>query len=173
MSKHYSSEREYLASLTPPLAKENSRGRFSKEAKAAIVEARANGVTFGSEDDSLGNPLPPAAKAAGGPSPSAVREWAKENGYQVPSRGRLPSDIIAAYTGNPLTPKVDPGQLARPVPVQKRLRKAITLYGLTEEGYKVGYSTCRRCVQSVVYCDCKGGVKPPSIVVKTLDPTPI
>ena len=173
MSNHFSTEREYLASLTPPLAKENSRGRFSREAKAALVEARANGVTFGSEDDSLGDRLPPVAKAAGGPSPSAIREWAKENGYQVPSRGRIPSDIIAAYTGNPLTPKSQPpGQLANPVPVQKRIRKAVTLYGLTKEGYRVGYSVCHRCTQSMVYCTCKDGVKPPSIIVQTLDQLP-
>ena len=172
MSKHYGSERAYLASLTPPLAKENSRGRFSREAKAALVEARSNGVTFGSEDDSQGNSLAPAASAAGGHSPSQVREWARQNGYEVPSRGRIPADIVAAYTGNPLTPKVRVGQLANPVPVQRKLRKAITLYGLTEEGYKVGYSMCRGCMQSTVYCDCKDGVKPPKIVVRTLDQLP-
>jgi len=173
MSKHYGSERAYLASLTPPLAKENSRGRFSREAKAALVEARSNGVTFGSEDDSQGNSLAPAASAAGGHSPSQVREWARKNGYDVPSRGRISADVMAAYTGNPLTPKVRAGQFAEQPPPQIKLRKAITLYGLTEEGYRVGYSHCRRCVQSMVYCDCKDGPKPPSIVVKTLDPIPV
>lgn len=173
MSNHYSTEREYLASLTPPLAKDNSRGRFSKEAKQALVEARSNGVTFGSEDDSAGNSVPPATSAAGGHSPSVIREWARENGYQVPSRGRIPADIIAAYSGNPLTPKARTGQYAQPVPVQVKLRKAVTLYGLTEEGYKVGYSACRRCMQSTVYCACKAGVKPPTIVVKTLDQLPV
>ena len=172
MSNHFSTEREYLASLTPPLAKENSRGRFSREAKAALVDARATGVTFGSEDDSLGNQLPLAANAAGGHSPSVVRAWARENGYEVPTRGRIPSDIIAAYTGNPLTPKARTGQFAQPVPVQVKLRKAITLYGLTEEGYRVGYSHCRRCMQSMVYCSCKDGPKPPKIIVRTLDQLP-
>jgi len=172
MSKNYKSERAYLASLTPPLAKENSRGRFSREAQAALVEARANGVTFGSEDDSQGNSGPSVAKAAGGHSPSVVREWARDNGYDVPSRGRISADVMAAYTGNPLTPKVRVGQLAEQPPPQVKLRKAITLYGLTEEGYRVGYSHCRRCVQSMVYCACKDGPKPPSIVVQTLDRLP-
>ena len=172
MSNKYKTERAYLASLTPPLAKENSRGRFSREAQAALVEARANGVTFGSEDDSQGNSGPPVAKAAGGHSPSVVREWARANGYDVPSRGRISADVMAAYTGNPLTPKAPTGQVANPVPVQVKLRKAITLYGLTEEGYRVGYSHCRRCVQSMVYCACKDGPKPPKIIVQTLDRLP-
>lgn len=38
--------REYLASLTPPLAKANSRGRLSAAAHAAIDEAVKNGMTF-------------------------------------------------------------------------------------------------------------------------------
>lgn len=112
------------------------------------------------------------AKAAGGHSPSVVREWAKANGYDVPSRGRISADVMAAYTGNPLTPKVRVGQFAEQPPPQIKLRKAITLYGLTEEGYRVGYSHCRRCVQSMVYCACKDGPKPPSIVVQTLDRLP-
>ena len=38
--------RDYLASLTPPLAKANSRGRLSAAAHAAIDEAVKNGMTF-------------------------------------------------------------------------------------------------------------------------------
>ena len=33
-----------------------------------------------------------------GPSTAAVREWATENGYSVSARGRIPGDIIAAYS---------------------------------------------------------------------------
>jgi hypothetical protein len=39
-------EREYLASLTPPLAISGARGRFSKAAKAELVRARAAGMVF-------------------------------------------------------------------------------------------------------------------------------
>jgi hypothetical protein len=39
-------ERDYLASLTPPLAIAGARGRFSKAAKAELVRARAAGVIF-------------------------------------------------------------------------------------------------------------------------------
>ena len=32
-----------------------------------------------------------------GPSPSEIREWARENGYDVSDRGRVSADIKAAY----------------------------------------------------------------------------
>lgn len=41
--------REYLASLNPPLAKPNSRGRFSLAAKAELVRAKDAGMKF--DDD--------------------------------------------------------------------------------------------------------------------------
>ncbi len=34
---------------------------------------------------------------AGDSNASAVREWARANGYQVSDRGRVPADIKAAY----------------------------------------------------------------------------
>ena len=33
-----------------------------------------------------------------GPSTAAVREWAIESGHSVSTRGRIPADIIAAYS---------------------------------------------------------------------------
>jgi hypothetical protein len=39
-----------------------------------------------------------AAKgSAGGPAPSEIRAWAKENGYDVPERGRVSAEIRSAY----------------------------------------------------------------------------
>jgi hypothetical protein len=38
------------------------------------------------------------SKQAGtGPAPTLVRAWAKENGYDVPDRGRIPKEILEAY----------------------------------------------------------------------------
>ena len=168
--KHYNTEREYLSSLTPPLAKAAGRGRFSKQALEALVKARENGVTFGSsKDDSLGNSLPPEAEASGGTSSADIRAWAIDNGYEVPARGRISEEIIAAYNGNPLTPSDE--WLAKPVPVQTKVRNLTTMYGETVEGYKVGFSLCRRCTSHIMYCTCKAGPLPPSIVVKVLDQT--
>ncbi|WP_442938277.1 histone-like nucleoid-structuring protein Lsr2 [Nocardioides sp. Root140] len=35
--------------------------------------------------------------AASGTSAAEVRAWARDNGYDVPERGRIPSDVRAAY----------------------------------------------------------------------------
>jgi len=37
------------------------------------------------------------ARAASGRSPRAIREWAQEQGIDVPARGRIPSEIEAQY----------------------------------------------------------------------------
>lgn len=39
----------------------------------------------------------PKAVAAGGPAAKDVREWARNNGYTVPERGRIPAEIREAY----------------------------------------------------------------------------
>ena len=40
-----------------------------------------------------------AKSSAGGsgPSPKEVREWARENGHEVPDRGRIPAEVREAY----------------------------------------------------------------------------
>ena len=35
--------------------------------------------------------------AAGGPSPSEIRAWARENGWDVPERGRVAAEVREAY----------------------------------------------------------------------------
>jgi hypothetical protein len=37
------------------------------------------------------------SKRNGGPAPKDVREWAQQNGYEVPDRGRIPQDVREAY----------------------------------------------------------------------------
>jgi len=40
----------------------------------------------------------PAATAAdGGPSAADIRAWARENGYEVPERGRVSAEVREAY----------------------------------------------------------------------------
>lgn len=38
-----------------------------------------------------------AAAASGGPSAAEVRAWARENGWDVPERGRVSSEVREAY----------------------------------------------------------------------------
>ncbi|WP_083924457.1 Lsr2 family DNA-binding protein [Nocardiopsis lucentensis] len=37
------------------------------------------------------------AVASSEPSTAEVRAWAREHGYEVPARGKLPDDVVAAY----------------------------------------------------------------------------
>ena len=39
----------------------------------------------------------PAAKQAGGAAPSEIRTWARENGFNVPERGRVAAEVREAY----------------------------------------------------------------------------
>ena len=38
-----------------------------------------------------------AGKAAGGAAPSEIRAWARENGFDVPERGRVAAEVREAY----------------------------------------------------------------------------
>ncbi len=38
-----------------------------------------------------------AGKAAGGPAPAEIRAWARENGFDVPDRGRVSAEVREAY----------------------------------------------------------------------------
>ena len=38
-----------------------------------------------------------AAASSGGPSAAEIRAWARENGYDVPERGRVSADVREAY----------------------------------------------------------------------------
>jgi hypothetical protein len=37
------------------------------------------------------------ARTAGGPSPADIRSWARDNGFNVPDRGRVSSEVREAY----------------------------------------------------------------------------
>jgi len=105
-------EREYLVSLG--LAKPG-RGRFSAAAKAALDEAKSKGKTFDDTKPSSTKSTPRAKPATSKPEAKpeqkpetdetpapkwdakAVRKWAEAQGIEVPSRGRLPKDVLEAY----------------------------------------------------------------------------
>ncbi len=56
---------------------------------AALREAAAEAAT-----DERVAALPPAAP----PSPAQIRRWARANGYPVSDRGRIPAEVVAAFT---------------------------------------------------------------------------
>jgi hypothetical protein len=53
--------------------------------------------------------------------------------------------------------------------IQDPLRESRTLYGLNKEGYKVAFVMCSDCNEHMSYCNCVGGVKAPSQIVRPLD----
>jgi hypothetical protein len=81
-------QREYLAGLNPPLAK-LGRGKFSKEAHAALAEAIANGVTFDEPAYKIAKVKEVATEGAEAPSqlPRPVR--AVERAYQISPQKRV------------------------------------------------------------------------------------
>jgi len=106
------------------------------------------------------------------------REYLRSLGFTVGERGRF-NDImkieLAKYDGvfdddiKPLkTNKIKEYKpMAAPVMhKQKRVRENRMLTGYTKEGYKIGFDGCLRCHQHMVYCQCPGGITPPTLVVK-------
>jgi hypothetical protein len=61
---------------------------------AALREALSAYVAAGRK---TGRKAPAKGKAAAGTSAAVVRAWAKDNGYAVPDRGRIPADVTAAF----------------------------------------------------------------------------
>jgi hypothetical protein len=49
------------------------------------------------------------------------------------------------------------------------LRESHTLYGLAMDGSKIAFVMCSDCSEHMTFCNCEGGVKAPSQIVKPLD----
>jgi hypothetical protein len=99
--------RQYLFSVGLTKAP-TGRGRFSREAIAALGDARAKGMTFA--DDAAKADKPSTVRRSSAPAvvtvpkaerpnvdPKAVRKWALDNGHEVGERGRIHSSIIDEY----------------------------------------------------------------------------
>jgi hypothetical protein len=53
--------------------------------------------TGGRRRTSAGGSKRSSASSSGGPSAAEIRAWARENGYDVPERGRVSADVREAY----------------------------------------------------------------------------
>lgn len=65
--------------------------RKIQELQAQLAEARARVKELG------GKPSRPRSSAGPGRDWAAIREWARANGIDVPSRGRVPAAVVAKY----------------------------------------------------------------------------
>ena len=110
------------------------------------------------------------------------REWLIANGFNPGKRGRFSKEMLDALAGSGIAfdkpvhvPKkrevkesvnhLAPNPFTKSIPV----RESKTLYGLSVEGYKIGFSLCFECSQHMSFCTCKGGPLAPSSVIKALD----
>ncbi|AXG66288.1 DNA bridging protein [Streptomyces phage Annadreamy] len=176
-------EREYLMSLG--LAKEG-RGRYSKDARAALDKAKADGMTFdltAAEKAKLERQNKPkrerkvVSSAPKEVRPSqdtydakAVRAWGEQTGaIEKGRRGKLPTALINAYLASNKTQKA---VTVRRIPTAKRsvVREESVGYTYAKRGPKdpvfiseplVAVSTCGGCSRGVAYCGCKSGPTAP------------
>jgi hypothetical protein len=165
-------KREWLAERG--LAQAGMRGRFSKEANAALEQAIADGVVFADDQ-------PRTAQQNTGPSlaydAKKVRRWAAAQGITVGERGRIPAEIVAQYhaaTSNgeveSTEPVASPEAVVASIP-QERVRDEDVAYVHAARGENdpeyisepvVGFSECDRCKRLVAFCPCEGGPVAPA-----------
>lgn len=175
--------REWLSTQTDettgaPLARPG-KGRFSRAAKAALLEAMISGMEF---TDSEGKEKAPREKRVSTGSVSAparitapvrdydlkhVRKWAAENDIAVSQRGRISADVLVAYDkANPVSAKPEKVVTA-PKP---RVRPENVAYALPEppaaymSRVSVAFETCSRCKAKVGWCGCEQGPVAPSFL---------
>jgi hypothetical protein len=74
-----------------------SRKTTAKAASAAEKKPRSRARTSSNQKRSSGRRARTSANNASSVNTSAVRSWARENGYTIAARGRVPTEVVAAY----------------------------------------------------------------------------
>lgn len=163
-----------------PLAKANSRGRFSRAAQAAIAKAYADGMEFDEDREPEKASAPRERRVVAGGSTATiarvkapereydfneVRQWCSQVGISVGARGRIKGEILAQYdASNPVTPKA-----VKVVAEAPRVRSESVAYGLTKSDpdkpylavHSVAFETCAGCSNKIGWCNCDGGPRCP------------
>src|SRR3954452_13963050 len=67
------------------------------ELRAALALYIGHGRRAGGRKRSASNGRAAAASRSGGPSAAEIRAWARENGWDVPERGRVSAEVREAY----------------------------------------------------------------------------
>lgn len=116
------------------------------------------------------------------------REYLRSQGFRVGERGRFTDEMkiaLAKYDGvfeediKPLdmsklknfggTPKKKAKKVNEHNQEQIRGRDARILYGKTIDGTKVGFVSCSKCHEHMIFCSCPEGIHAPSVVHTTSD----
>src|SRR4051794_7007473 len=67
------------------------------ELREAMALYIGHGRRAGGRKRTTGNGRPAVANRAGGPTAAEIRAWARENGWDVPERGRVSAEVREAY----------------------------------------------------------------------------
>lgn len=175
-------EREFLVSKG--LAKEG-RGRFSAEAKAALEQARKDGVVFDltpaeiAKQERENKPkkvrqVTPVAPKESRPSQDAydakaVRAWGEQTGaLEKGRRGKLPTAVINAYLASNKTVKKVTVKRTSTKRSAVRSETVGYTYAKRRSGDPefiseplVAVETCGRCSRGVSFCGCQDGPTAP------------
>lgn len=104
------------------------------------------------------------------------RDYLRSLGFNVGERGRLTPAMLEALKDfkdeSPI--KVLSVEMVQDVPDYIKsdsplIREPRTLYGITKEGKKLGFTTCRDCTKHMSICSCQDGVLSPIIIVHSND----
>jgi hypothetical protein len=161
-----------------PLARTGTKGRFSRAAKAALLEAMIGGMEFTDSEEKEKAPREKrvstgATAAVRVKAPTRdydlkhVRKWAAENDIAISQRGRISADILVQYDkANPVSAKAEK-VVAPPRP---RVRPENVAYALSEppeahmSRVSVAFEKCSRCTERVGWCKCEQGPVAPSFM---------
>lgn len=173
-------KRDYLVSLG--LAKADARGRFSKEAQAALDKAVSEGMVFADTPSIRRETVVTQPYDA-----RKVRRWAEKNGISLGQRGRVPADIVARFYAEnpdePVTDEVIPPTMAQVAEADSQARAADEVFpaepvrdetvafvraARPEDAPEyisepvVGFTECAKCKHLVAFCGCEGGPVAPA-----------
>lgn len=77
---------------------DKNAAKLRKSLEAFVAAARRTGGAKARSGSRNGSKAASSGSSSGsGPKPADVRAWAKENGHDVPERGRIPAEVTEAY----------------------------------------------------------------------------
>jgi hypothetical protein len=71
--------------------------RHSEELRSALGRYVSHARKVGGAPRRAGRAAGRAVRGNGAPNTTEIRNWARENGYDIKDRGRVPADLVAKY----------------------------------------------------------------------------
>lgn len=173
-------KRDYLVSLG--LAKADARGRFSKEAQAALDKAVSEGKVFADTPTTRKETVVITESY----DVKKVRRWAARQGIALGQRGRIPASIVAQYLAeNPAeaeSVQTEEEAVAESYPAEPAAKEPVrdetVAYGFARRAEDapeylsepvVAIENCGRCGGGIAYCRCTSGPHVPSYLTNGND----